>query len=118
MARAPLPDELPGTFFVLEWDRARECFILHIDDEDGSSYNLGNVIETVMMRFRIWGLPRIGNRAIDAAREFGVVQVLPEEDRIINLINRDVRPDRSVHFEPVEGREGRHVTLPRLGPNT
>lgn len=118
MARAPLPDELPGTFFVLEWDRACECYILHIDDKDGSSYNLGSVIEIVMMRFRVWGFPRIGNRAIDAAREFGVVQVLPKEDRIINLIDRDVRPDRSVSFESVEGREGRHVTLPRLWNHT
>ena len=87
--RAPLPESLPGRFFVLGYDRDRATYILVVDDADESSYNLGHDIPTIMQQFERWGLKDIGNRAVDAAREFRLVQVIPKEDRVIRLQNTD-----------------------------
>ena len=83
--QAALPKRLPGDFFVLGYDRDRDTYILVTDDEDESSYNLGHDIQKVMRQFEQWGLKEIGNRAIDAAREFRLVQAIPAEDRVIRL---------------------------------
>ena len=89
MALAPAPVELPGSFFVLEYDRDDKVYILHVDDEDGSSYNLGDNIPYLMMRFRLWGCQDAGNRTIDMVREFGAAQCIPGQDRVIALFDRD-----------------------------
>ena len=83
--QAPLPTVLPGKFFVLAYERDRDTYVLVVDDADASNYNMGSDVPTLMRHFRTWGLPDIGNRAIDAAREFGVVQVIPAEDRVIRV---------------------------------
>lgn len=88
MAVAPLPTELPGEFFVLEWNRDLECYILHVDDGDGSSYNMGDEVSHLMLRFRLWGYEDIGNRTIDMAREFGAAQCIPDQNRVIALFDR------------------------------
>lgn len=84
----PLPEKLPGDFFVLEFDRDRERFTLIVDDADETSYNLGNDIQKVMMRFRVWGLVLLGDRVIDIAKEFGACQGIPSQDRAIPLYER------------------------------
>lgn len=87
--RVPLPTTLPGAFFVLGYDRDRDTFVLVVDDDDESSYNLGRDIPPIMQQFERWGLADIGPRAIDAAREFRLVQVIPREDRIIRLTGHE-----------------------------
>ena len=88
--RSPLPASLPGDFFVLGYDRDRLTYILVADDADNSSYNLGREIPVIMQQFALWGLADLGNRAVDAAREFRLVQVIPHEDRVIRLHNPDL----------------------------
>jgi hypothetical protein len=85
----PLPLELPGEFFVLQYDRLYERFVLIVDDEDRSSYNLHGDIPAIMGYFKRWGLEEVGNRAIDTAREFGAAQAIPSDGRVIALCNRD-----------------------------
>lgn len=91
-AKATLPRELPGSFFVLAWDRNREVFVLLVDDRDGSNYNLGGDIQVAMTHFEAWGHKDIGCRALDAAYEFGMVQAIPAENRVIQLTEP---PDRA-----------------------
>lgn len=112
--RAPLPTALPGQFFVLAYERDRGVFMLVVDDKDASNYNLGGEIETVMRHFRTWGLSDIGNRAIDAAREFGMVQAIPAEDRVIRLSGRGEPVVRTVpeRLQALEEQEPGCVTLP------
>lgn len=90
MARAPLPDRIPtGTFFVLRWDVDAERMLVQVDDEARSSYDLGCVLPRVVDQLALWGVPRLfATRAVDTAREFRAVQVIPTQDRIINLIPR------------------------------
>lgn len=90
MARPPLPAALTGAFFVLAYDRIRECLVLYLDDIDRSSYRLGTVAEAAF-QFKLWGQPEFGLRAVDQAREFGMVQAIPSQNRIINLIPRNVK---------------------------
>lgn len=88
MALARLPKELPGRFFVLQWDRDAEVFRLFLDDLDNSNYNLGGDIPKVMMRMRVWGIEDLGNRTIDLAKEFGSAQCIFTQNRVIALFDR------------------------------
>lgn len=90
MARAPLPDRIPlGTFFVLRWDHDAERMILQVDDEAHSSYDMGCDLPKVVFQLKLWGVPALfAERAVNTAREFRAVQVIPTQDRIINLIPR------------------------------
>ena len=113
--RAPLPKVLPGDFFVLAWDRDREVFTLVVDDADESDYNLGGDIQKVMRHFDSWKLKEIGYRAIDAAHEWGMVQVIPTEDRIIRLSGRDPVDTVSGRLQALEEQEHGNVRhLPNL----
>lgn len=113
----PLPETLPGTFYVLEWNRDLEIFILHVDDESHSSYKLGNDIQIVMMRFKVWGLQELGKQTIDLAKEFGMAQGIFSGNRalaIFERVNDKKRP------EPVFNSEGSSYAgyLPTLRPTT
>ena len=89
MAVAPLPRELPGVFFILVWEKDNERFILHTDDIDGSSYDMGNNLSFIALQLRLWGYAELAGRTIDTAREYGAVQVIPSQDRIIALFDRE-----------------------------
>lgn len=108
MAQAPLPEKLPGEFFVLEWVRDRGVFILHVDDEDRSTYRLSSRISPAMRQFKLWGLEDIGNQAIDLAVEFGVAQAVLTDGRVFPVFERGTERDVSVNFE-----EARNVDTPR-----
>ena len=114
MAGAPPPETLPGKVFALEWSRDREVFILHVQDADASSYNLGGDIPTVQMRFRLWGHADLGNRAIDIAREFGAVKASLVDGRAVAMFSRAAERKSKVIFE--EETDGPH-TLPTLRAN-
>jgi hypothetical protein len=91
MSSAPLPDRLldDQAFFVLCWEADAERMVLHIDDEDRSSYNLGGHPPDVLRLLIRWGLDeQLADRAIGQAREFSAVQVIPAQRRVINLIDR------------------------------
>jgi hypothetical protein len=91
MARPPTPATLTGDFFVLAWDRAGDHYVIYLDDADRSSYRLG-AIQQARIQFKVWGLSELGDCAIDQAREFGTVQVVPSKNKIINLIPRNSKP--------------------------
>lgn len=89
MPQAPLPETLPGDFFVLEYDRDLGRYLLHVDDADGKSFRLPGSVPRIQLQFRQWGLDkRLSDDVIDAAREFGAVQCIPAQRRVINLIDR------------------------------
>ena len=118
--KVPLPTVLPGEFFVLERNRFLGTYVIHVDDsvgdEDGSSYDLGSNIQVIMRQFRIWGHGLIGDRAIDFAREFNAVQVIPESDRLIPLIERNLHTNIVLDqlTERGEMENPGYVSLPRL----
>ena len=106
-----LPETLPGDFFVVEWDRLRDRFVLYVDDPDKSSYDLGNDIQVAMRRFSIWGIPDLGNRVLDLAREFGLAQGAPGTNRALPLFKRvSDQPRAQVQFE----EDVNHACLPKL----
>jgi len=95
MARAPLPPSVPlNTFFVLQWLPDAEEFVIHLDDKQRSSYRLGSYGPQVVRQLTWWGLPKmLATRVVDAAHEFRAVQVIPTQDRVINLIPRGEQKD-------------------------
>ncbi len=86
----PLPTKIPGEFFVIEYDKYGERYILHVDDEDGSSYDIGSDVEFIMTRFKMWDVYEVGNRTLDMAREFGVAQGILADGRVIALFDRSL----------------------------
>ena len=108
MAKAPLPETLPGQFFVLEWKMDRKGYTLHVDDAQRSSYWLGGDTNQLLLRFRLWGCKKIGTQALDLAREFGAVQAVMGQNLVIPLFDRS--PDRN---KPVKFTEGQ--TYAQLG---
>lgn len=115
MAEAPLPDVLPGKLFALEWSRDRHVFILHLQDADFSSFNLGGDITTVMGYFKRWKLKDVGYRAIDIAREFGAAKASIEDGRVVAVFPRSGERETKVIFE--EPHDG-PTTLPSLRANS
>lgn len=108
--RAPIPEKLPGTFFVLEYDREDKNYTLHVDDEARSSFDLGSDVDDIRAHFTSRGLPleRV-NDFIDRAREFGTCQYIPcagthVEDRVIQILPREARsPVPNLFGEPANG---------------
>lgn len=99
--RAPVPAVLPGEFFVLEFERGSTAFLLHVDDEDRSTYDLGDEIAELRILFRtrtnaVTGgplQPEMIDRMIDIARELGMAQYIPTkgelvEDRVLSIVPR------------------------------
>lgn len=94
MARAKLPVEIPLTFFVLRWIPEIERYVIHLDDAKRSSHDLGHYAPQVVRQLTWWRLPKmLAERAVDAAHEFRAVQVIPRQDRVINLIPRGAQRD-------------------------
>lgn len=93
--RAPVPTELPGQFFVVEFDREDRSYVLHLDDEGKSTFQLGEDVEQACAVFVARGYPaRLVHDMIDRAREFGACQYIPSgfehvADRIIQLPPRN-----------------------------
>lgn len=85
------PVPLPGDFYVLEYDKDTEWFKLYTDDENQSSYDLGELI--VARRYLLLTGGPDADLAMDHAMAFGVVQVIPSQRRVISLHNRIVRQD-------------------------
>jgi BioD-like phosphotransacetylase family protein len=102
--RAPVPAQLPGQFFVLAYDWEAEVFILHVDDGDRSTYDLGDDIEAVQALFRARTNAVTGtllqecriDEMIDIARELGMAQYIPTageltDDRVLAILPRDAQ---------------------------
>lgn len=112
MPQAPLPETLPGDFFVLEYNTDTEVFVLHLDDEDGSSFRFGTLatVPRMQTQFRLWGLdPKVTDRAIDAAKEFRSIQCVWSQDRVISLIDRN--PENPLVFKDGEEKRNAYAHL-------
>ena len=99
MPRAPLPAEFPGEFFVLLWDRDRASFVVELDDETHSSYDLGQDPVVVVELLRLRGFNKqFRERSVDIAREFGVAQCIPAQDRVLPIIPRGLKAALPLDF--------------------
>lgn len=87
----PFPDELPGEFCVIEYQRDYERYVLIVDNESMSSYDLGNDIEFVLTQFKRWGRKPLLSKTLDLAREFGAAQAIFSDGRTIALFDRNDR---------------------------
>lgn len=93
--RVPIPQELPGQFFVVEFDREDRSYVLHLDDEGRSTFHLGEDVEQIRPVFTARGYPaRMVDDMLDRAREFGACQYIPSghehlADRLIQLPPRN-----------------------------
>jgi hypothetical protein len=89
MAKAPLPDTLPGKFFVVEYGEFTEEVVVIVDDGQMSSYRLGPPM-LAHHQLTIWGVDSLlASRAIDYAKEFKApVQCIPSKNRTISLRER------------------------------
>lgn len=91
MAKAPLPEHIPGAFFVLRWRRDIETFVVELDDATHSSYDLGADPMTVVGLLRLRGFQKkFREQAVDIAREFGAAQCIPAGERVLPLFRRKV----------------------------
>lgn len=102
--RAIVPAQLPGDFFLLEFNREVECFILHVDDGDGSTYDLGDDVANIQALLCTRTTASTGvllqpdciDGMIDIARELGMSQYIPTPgelvaDRVLSHVPRDAR---------------------------
>lgn len=85
------PAGLPGAFYVLAYDRESQAFTLYVDDEQQSSYNLGE-LSAVIRYLGLFG-GSVADLAINHAMQFGSVQVIPGQKRVISLHNRNCHVD-------------------------
>lgn len=122
-----MPEVLPGDFFVLEFSRLTDTFLLHVDDEDRSTYDLGDEIAALQMLFRtrtnaVNGgplQPELIDRTIDIARELGMAQYIPTlgelvEDRVLSIVPRDA--NRGLKFDEDEDQKNwTHGLRQRVG---
>ena len=122
-----MPEVLPGDFFVLEFSRLTDTFLLHVDDEDRSTYDLGDEIAALQMLFRtrtnaVNGgplQPELIDRTIDIARELGMAQYIPTlgelvEDRVLSIVPRDA--NRGLKFDENEDQKNwTHGLRQRVG---
>jgi hypothetical protein len=103
--RAPIPEKLPGQFFVVEFDREDRSYVLHVDDEGRSTFQLGDAVEQIRALFVARGYPaRIVDDMIDRAREFGACQYIPSPhehvaDRLVQLPPREAKREPLRLFE-------------------
>lgn len=89
MAKAPLPDVLPGAFFVVVWNRDAERFSIEVDDESHSSYDLGPDPVAVVKALRLRGFEEtFREQAVNLAREFGMTQCIPATERVLPIHSR------------------------------
>lgn len=111
-----MPEVLPGDFFVLEFSRVDDTFLLHVDDGDRSTYDLGDEVAAlqVLLHTRTNAVnggpfqPELIDRTIDIARELGMAQYIPTkgelvEDRVLSIVPRDVK--RGLKFDEDEDQK-------------
>tara|TARA_R100001086_G_scaffold236587_2_gene160110 strand:+ start:1604 stop:1951 length:348 start_codon:yes stop_codon:yes gene_type:complete len=112
MATAPLPIDLAlRPFFVLRWDRDMESMILAVPSMPDSSFDLGDDLPAVARQLQLRGLPgHQVDRAIGCAREWGIVQVIPDSDRMVNIGDRTARtPSLGDLLRAAERDEGQGI---------
>lgn len=124
--QAPIPDPLPGRFFVLEYDRESQSYTLFVDDEERSSYDLGLEIADIQAYFHARlndkQKPKYPKRQIDDwidyARGFGAAQYIPRDgehvpDTVLQLPPRRANQHTAWSWEELE-KEGSHAWRPDI----
>jgi hypothetical protein len=86
--KPPVP--LPGSFYVLEYSKDSEVFTLYADDAVQSSYDLGSLTPARVYLTLFGG--KDADLAMDHAMQFGAVQVIPQERRVLALFDRNPAP--------------------------
>jgi hypothetical protein len=95
------PDQLPGRYLVMKYNRETEAFVIVLDDADHSSYNLGSAVGPITIRMEnVWRLaPFFVTRIMGMARTFKAVQAVFADQRIIALIERSHRKINAFQHE-------------------
>lgn len=107
MSKAPLPSQIPGDFFVLIWNRDAETFRIELDDAHHSSYDLGGNPAQVARLLYLRGFKKaFREHAVDIAREFGMAQCIPSQERVIAIISRRAPAVQFTHEEEQEPTRG------------
>jgi len=114
MAKAPVPVQLPGDIFVLEWHRDREIYVITVDDGNWSTFNLGSDVQKVMWHFRRWGLKDTGYAAIDIARSFGAAKAHIPTGRTAAVFDRDAELKAAPVFKEDSDDKSRPVLRSHL----
>lgn len=109
MALAPLPADLKlDPFFVLRWNPDLETLLFASPHAADSTFDLGDRLPEAVRTLSLRGLhPQRAEYAIDCAREFGAVQVIPRTDRVLSLArSRNPEVNISEHLIKAERDEG------------
>jgi len=109
VAKANLPQTLPGNFFVIVYDTDYESFVLVVDDEDHSSYRIGAVENAMCILSQLQVPGRVLSDALDVAREFGSAQAIPSQDRVIPIYDR--RPVKNALASKGVGTHGNRTNF-------
>ena len=102
MAKSPLPNDLPGDYFLVVYDADTGEYLLVLDDEDGTSHNLGAEMTQIVRYFSRINYSALGNRAVDMAREFGAAQAIKKDGRVTKARSMSQRDTRSDVFQDSE----------------
>lgn len=72
MARATLPQSLPGRWFVLRYERETRQYTIELDAPNKPTFILGQLedMPKLLLQFRLWGYAEFGAKAMDVAREW------------------------------------------------
>mgnify|MGYP001568081612 CR=1 FL=1 len=109
IGHVPLPDTFAGQFFLLEYDPVGRDYTLTVDDEDRSTFNLGDKVPDVVQVFVNRGYARREiERLVDITREFRAAQFIPPaasllEARILPIFDRSSPSRTSPIDEPSNG---------------
>jgi hypothetical protein len=110
-ARVRPPLSIPGRFFVVQYDRDLDTYEIHLDDADLSHYVLGSNLQEIRTWFRACGHDKLGDEALDRAREFGACQATIETGFVRSLLPPGKPPDL---FANEPGREDSNDIPDRL----
>lgn len=110
-----LPDRLPGSFFVVAYNRDYETFTLFVDDADGSSFDLGRFenLGQHLQYFERQSCGEIAERALSQARSFGAAQAWIGT----NLVNTIRPPEKKKNLLENMGKDdarNKFTKLPSL----
>ena len=107
--RAPLPPRMPGIGCRLAYDKLAHKYILYVDDEDETSYEIGPNVRAMRNIFLGWGFDESeANSLIDLATEFRSAIMLDDGQTIPDIPRK--KPGRGVNFnEELEDRKNERL---------
>lgn len=104
-----LPDVLPGKFVVIEYQKDYERYLIHMDNKDRSSYDLGSNMEFILHQFAQWDKKKLLSDTLDLAKEFGAAQGIFEDGRTIAIFERGKDKSQVVFRDGEEVRTSGYI---------